>query len=106
VYLSAAGSFAMSLVSSAAGAASIARRSQRRRLMFAAIPFLFALQQLAEGAVWSTMRGPSPALLHGLAVNLFLGIGLLVWPIWVPLSLRLLRSGRARASQAAGIRVA
>jgi len=64
--------------------------------MFAAIPFLFAVQQVAEGAAWSTMRQPAPALLHGLAVNVFLGIGLVVWPIWLPLSLSFIERGTLR----------
>jgi hypothetical protein len=89
LYLSAAGSFAMSLLLSAVGAASIARSPARRR-MFAAIPFLFAVQQAAEGAVWLTMGDPRSAVLHAIAVNLFLGIGLVVWPTWLPLALSLI----------------
>lgn len=86
-YLSAAGSLAMALVWGAVGAVSIAQSSSRRRRMFAAIPLLFAVQQGAEVVVWSTMGDPARAIPHRVATNLFLGMGFVVWPTWLPLSL-------------------
>lgn len=56
--------------------------------MFAAIPLIFATQQAAEGTVWVTMDGDPSAVLHRLAVNLFLGCALVIWPTWLPVSLR------------------
>jgi hypothetical protein len=86
-FLSAAGSLAMALVMGAVGAVSIAQSSSRRRRMFAAIPLLFAVQQGAQVVVWSTMGDPARAILHRVATNLFLGVGLVVWPTWLPLAL-------------------
>lgn len=71
--------------------------------MFAAIPLLFAVQQAAEGFVWLTMDQPDEALLQRLAVNIFLGFALLVWPLWLPLSLRRIEHRPARRQTLLGL---
>jgi hypothetical protein len=63
--------------------------------MFAGIPLLFAAQQAAEGTVWLTMHGDH-YLLNRLAVSAFLGIALVVWPTWLPFSLRLVEQDPTR----------
>lgn len=55
--------------------------------MFAAIPLVFACQQAAEGAVWLTLGQTGSDTLRGLAVNVYLGFALIVWPTWMPLAL-------------------
>jgi hypothetical protein len=85
---SATGSFAISGVLTGLGAASIVRNKSAPHRMFAAIPFLFAAQQAAEGTVWLTIDDPASVRLHRLAVNVFLAFALAVWPMWLPLSLR------------------
>jgi hypothetical protein len=92
---SATGSFAISGVLTAVGAASIARNSSKPHRMFAAIPLIFAVQQAAEGTVWLTMDG-GHATLHRLAVGIFLGVALVVWPTWLPFALRLVERNPAR----------
>ena len=49
---------------------------------FSLIPLLFALQQAAEGVIWIG----ATSLLFA-AQTLFLSIALIVWPIWIPLSI-------------------
>jgi hypothetical protein len=56
--------------------------------MLAAAPLLFGAQQAAEGAVWLTIGAPSHVALQRLAVDIVLGFALVVWPLWVPLSLQ------------------
>jgi len=85
---SATGSFAISGILTAVGAASVARNGSKAHRMFAAIPLIFAAQQAAEGTVWLTMNGEHPAL-HMLAISVFLGVAFVIWPTWLPLSLRL-----------------
>ena len=63
--------------------------------MFAAIPLIFAAQQAAEGTVWLTMSG-GHATLHRLAVGIFLGVALVVWPTWLPFALWLVERNPAR----------
>jgi hypothetical protein len=98
VCFSATGSFAVSAVLTGIGVATLTRNSWKPLRMFAAIPLLFAAQQAAEGVVWLTM-GDSAGALHRLAVNAFLSAALVVWPMWLPFSLRLVErdDGRRRA---------
>jgi len=74
---------------------SLRKNSAPRLRMFAAIPLLFAAQQAAEGVVWLAMNRANAAGVQGLAVTVFLGFALVVWPTWLPLSL--LRMERQRA---------
>jgi hypothetical protein len=93
---SATASFALSGILIGVGAASLARNSSPPHRLFAAIPFVFAAQQAAEGIVWLTMGVPSHATLHDLAVSAFLTFALIVWPTWVPLSLQRIERDPAR----------
>jgi len=93
---SATGSFALAAILTGVGVASIARSSSRSNRMFAAAPLLFAAQQAAEGVVWLTIGVPSEAMLQRLAVDAFLGFALVVWPLWVPISLQRMERDPAR----------
>jgi hypothetical protein len=78
--------------------------------MFAAIPLLFAAQQATEGLVWLTVDG-SHGTLNRIAATVFLGIALIIWPVWTPLSLEVAernagRRSRLRALCWAGVGVA
>lgn len=84
---SAVGSFTLAGVLGGIGVVSLARNTPRRLRMFAAIPLIFAVQQAAEGVVWLTIASPSQATLHRIAVNAFLGIALVIWPMWSPFAL-------------------
>ena len=73
--------------------------------MFASIPLVFAAQQATEGVVWLTIDGSAHATVHRLAVFAFLGLALVVWPIWLPLSLQLssaVRSDGGRSCDSPG----
>ena len=84
---SATGSFAVAGLILAVGAATIDRNVHPPLRMFAAIPVLFAAQQVAEGTVWLSRDGALPGLVQVLAVYVFLGVALAIWPVWMPLSL-------------------
>jgi hypothetical protein len=96
VCFSAGGSFALSGVLTAAGAASLARNTSVPQRMFAAVPLLFAVQQASEGIVWLTVDVPSSAMLYHRAVLAFLGFALVVWPLWSPVCLRLIERDPTR----------
>lgn len=105
---SATGSFLASGVLGAIGVAATKRNTSPAHRLFAAIPLLFALQQAAEGVVWLTLEGSAPPQLQRPAALVFLGFALVVWPIWVPLSLWRLerlasRRGLLRFFVAAGL---
>ena len=69
---------------------------------FAAIPFVFGLQQLSEGVVWLTLPGaasgaaPDHDLIYRLAVTVFLIAATVLWPTLVPLSVLLMEKRRPR----------
>lgn len=97
---SATASFTVSAVLAAVGAVALAGSDRRATHMLAAIPLLFAAQQVAEGIVWRTLGTES--LLHVACTDLFLGFALVVWPTWFPLAL--LRS-EASAARRRSLRV-
>src|ERR1043166_260139 len=95
---SATGRFALSGILIGIGTASIVRSASPSHRMLAAAPILFGAQQAAEGIVWLTIGAPSDAMLQRLGVDVFLGFALVVWPLWVPLSLQRIErdAGRRR----------
>jgi hypothetical protein len=93
---SAPGSLTLSAILIGVGAASVARSSSPSYRMLAAAPLLFGAQQAAEGFVWLTIGVPSHAGLQRMAVDVFLGFALVIWPLWVPLSLQRMERDPAR----------
>ena len=93
----------MSGVLTIVGAAALARSAGRPQRMFAAVPLIFAAQQAAEGIVWLTIGGDAGTTLHHAAVNAFLGIALVLWPIWLPISLRRIEKDSARRRALSGL---
>jgi hypothetical protein len=85
---SATASFSLSAVLAGLGATSIARSSSNQYRVFAATPFIFAAQQAAEGVVWLTMDDPMHAMANRAGVAAFLGLALVIWPMWLPAALR------------------
>ena len=100
---SAPGSFGMSGVLTVVGIAALAKSAQRPRRMFAAVPLIFAAQQAAEGIVWLTIGEDALTPLHHAAVDTFLGIALVLWPTWLPISLRRIESDSFRRRALTGL---
>lgn len=88
---SAEASFTAALVLGSAGGISLRNCSSRSQFFLAAIPLLFAFQQLSEGLVWLHFSHGigSPSLFQN-AEKSFLIFAFLIWPIWIPLSLLVL----------------
>jgi hypothetical protein len=86
---SASASFTLSAVLAGLGTVSVLQNRTREHRMVAAIPLLFSVQQAAEGVVWTTMGDSAQAVFHTVAMNVFLVIALVVWPLWMPFALRL-----------------
>jgi hypothetical protein len=84
---SAGASFGASAVVAVAGVISTRRIRHREQIMFAAIPLIFALQQLIEGFVWLSFMREESYKWQSLLATMFLFFAQLVWPIWVPLSI-------------------
>ena len=72
---------------------------QRHALPFAAIPLLFALQQLIEGVIWLTFRVDAP-LLNSVMTHAYSFFSHVMWPAYVPLAVWLIEPpGRRRQMQ-------
>jgi hypothetical protein len=67
-----------------------------REWPFAAIPLLFAVQQLIEGVIWLTFRREAP-LLNVVMTYAYSFFSHVLWPIYVPLAVLLIEPpGRRR----------
>ena len=62
---------------------------QRRALLFAAIPMLFAIQQLIEGVIWLTFTDEHPGL-NAVMTHAYSFFSHVLWPVVVPLAVLLM----------------
>ncbi|WP_413288059.1 DUF6629 family protein [Bdellovibrio sp. HCB337] len=83
---SASVSYGSAAVLMATGAVTTFKNNSKQQRMVAAIPFLFGLQQVAEGIVWQSMGHESANSLRDLGVFMFLTFALVIWPTWLPWS--------------------
>ena len=100
---SSAASFGAAALLAAAGIASIAKVRHQKEVMFAAIPVIFAIQQVAEGLLWLSMGNLALRTLREDLTYFFLFVAESVWPVWVPLSLLLLERSRPRKAVLASL---
>jgi hypothetical protein len=93
---SASASFGASAVLATVGVASIRKVQTPSQLPFAAIPFLFAVQQFAEGLLWIALQDPAHRNWERGSTYIFLFFAQVVWPFLVPLSVLLMEKNRVR----------
>ena len=86
---SATASFSAGVVLAGLGTLTLKAAHHRRELPFAAIPLLFAIQQLSEGVVWMTFRYNAP-LLNALMTYVYSFFSHVLWPVYVPLAVLLI----------------
>ena len=106
---SATASFSAGAILLGLGALTLKSARCPRELPFAAIPLLFAIQQLSEGVIWLTFRYEAP-LLNAVMTHLYSFFSHVLWPIYVPVAVLLIEPpGRRRqvllAFVAAGLAV-
>jgi hypothetical protein len=93
---SANASFTAGVVLTTIGVVSISKSQTRAHLLFAAIPLIFAVQQLTEGVVWLTLLNPGHTALLKIATVVFLVFAQVIWPLWVPIAILFLEKGKTR----------
>jgi len=103
---SAEASFAGGAVITAVGMATVGKAKEPEQKLFAAIPLLFGLQQFAEGVLWLTLKDGGYDRLQNIAACIFLITALVIWPVMVPLSMRLMEHGKNRRKALAGLAAA
>lgn len=72
-----------------------------RERPFAAIPLLFALQQLTEGVIWLTFRYDAP-LVNTVMTHVYSFFSHVLWPIYVPIAVLLIEPPGPRRRALAG----
>jgi hypothetical protein len=88
---SATASFMAGTGLSVLGVATLRATRRRSEIPFAAIPLIFGLQQMVEGALWLSFRFDAPQL--NLAMTyLFSMFSHVLWPIFVPFAIGLLET--------------
>ncbi len=95
---SATASFSAGAILLGLGTLTLKSASRRRELPFAAIPLLFAIQQLSEGVIWLTFRHGAPQL-NVVMTYVYSFFSHVLWPVYVPVAVLLMepRGWRRRA---------
>jgi hypothetical protein len=87
---SATASFGASAVLGTIGIIAVAKAKTNPQRLFATIPLIFAVQQLMEGLLWLSLKNADMASWQPLLTYIYLVFAMAVWPLWVPLTIRLL----------------
>jgi hypothetical protein len=81
---SAEASFIAGATLTAVGVVSMKKAEPRANLAFAAIPFLFAIQQFSEGFEWLAFDGKISSGWLNPSMYVFILFAQIIWPAWVP----------------------
>jgi hypothetical protein len=87
---SAVASFTGGAIISSIGILSIRENKEPSNRLFAAIPFVFGIQQISEGFVWLALQSSGNDLMLIAAKNIFVITAVVIWPTMVPLSVLLM----------------
>ncbi len=93
---SAEASFAGGAVITAIGVMTVRTNSDPSRRLFAAIPFIFGVQQISEGFVWVALQSPGHDLMLSISMYIFLIAALVIWPTVIPLSVLAMERVKSR----------
>lgn len=93
---SASASFGASVILGTIGVVTLGKTKDPTQVPFAAIPLMFAVQQLSEGILWIGLSDPAHASWQHFPVYIFLIFAQLIWPSWVPFSLLRLETDPGR----------
>jgi uncharacterized membrane protein len=96
---SASVSFGSGVALGALGVASMKNVQTQSQIPFAAIPFLFAIQQFAKGYVWLSFTQKAYEGWGTSASYLFLIFAQVVWPVFVPFSIWLIEKNDNKKKQ-------
>ena len=94
---SATASFSAGALLLGIGALTLKSVKRRREWPFAAIPLLFAIQQLIEGVIWLTFSADAP-LLNTVMTHAYSFFSHVLWPVYLPVAVMMIEppGGRRR----------
>lgn len=93
---SAAASFITAAATGAIGVATLGRAVAPRQWPLAAMPVIFAAQQLLEGSLWLALPAGAGGPLAASAAYLFLILAQTWWPVFAPVAALLIETRRKR----------
>lgn len=93
---SAGASFGASAVLGIIGSAAIVKARTIPEGLFASTPFIFSIQQVAEGMLWLSFNNVSLQAGQPFFTYTFLVFATMLWPVWIPLTIRLLEKDSRR----------
>ena len=93
---SAGASFGASAVLSIIGTAAIMKAKTIPQGLFAGIPIIFSIQQLAEGMLWLSLNDPDLASWQPFFTHTFLFFAIVIWPVWIPFTIHKLEKDLKR----------
>lgn len=70
-----------------AGVIAVKKIESPKALAFASVPFIFGVQQIAEGILWLSLTHPELASWHQVSMYMFLFISQVLWPVGAPYAL-------------------
>ena len=77
----------------AVGKETLKKPKQKTDIPFASIPLIFGIQQIIEGCVWLSVGMPA---LNGIISFAFLMFAYVLWPVFVPIAIRLMEKDALR----------
>ena len=86
---SATASFSAGVVLLGLGTLTLKSAKRPRELPFAAIPLLFAIQQLIEGVIWLTFSYEAPQI-NAVMTHVYSFFSHVLWPVYVPVAVLLI----------------
>jgi hypothetical protein len=89
-------SFTAGVVLTAIGILAIKKTNHKSQLLFASIPFIFGVQQFAEGILWLSLPKENYFVLKKIATYVYLFFAHVLWPLWVPIAILLIEKIRTR----------
>jgi hypothetical protein len=93
---SAGASFAAGVVISAVGVVVVRGVREPSQRLFAIIPFLFAIQQFAEGCLWLNLQSNDYEIFKSICNYVYLITAQVIWPVIIPLSVLLMEEDSKR----------
>ncbi len=94
---SANASLSAGVVLTVIGLATFHKNTHKSQRLFAAIPFIFGIQQAAEGVLWVSLPNADLLLLQQYATKTFLIFAQIIWPILVPIAILNLEKNKKRS---------
>ncbi len=93
---SASASFGAGAVLVVIGTVTVTSARKPVQWLFAAIPFIFGIQQVSEGFTWLALQNTEYAKWQAVSIAIFLFFAHMLWPVWIPLSLYVLEEKQIR----------